>query len=671
LGIYTYAAGGTVNADQELSVPLTVTDDSAEEPVEVTNATFEWGINLVSQYGSPAGGCSFFVAGIADGTEASYKVQDGDVYLLKRLADGRATAVTAENRCFPLADDMINQRALFTNGTGELDATGAGSIAWTGAFTIYSYGGMVPWYVKDPVLTVDGEGHGAITAEVGGFASSMEDPTVKEPLEPEQDVTILELSGVAVVDGAITGTPVYRGVDYFPLNDPTDPASGRRETSAIPDEAKAADPAWGSWPTPIVDFHYRTGLSSYWHTSGLSADPNKPPLPVLLDLDGGVPEFVDVHPITISGQPQWAQAVTGEDATFTVVAESAEPVTYQWQRRAPGATEWVNVDGATGATLTLPAVTPADTGTYVRVVVTNSTTSATSDAAGVQVQDAAAPAVWSSPQDVTTFAGYRAQFAADIAGWPPPTYQWQTSVDGGATWTDHGEAGRLPSLELTGVTAEQDGLLVRAAGSNGRGADVVTETARLTVLPAPTAPTLVLPEGTMLDPDDEWLVVQALGGGYPVPTGDTIMAVVEADVWAARDDTFDYETAAVAWSHLQSVNFTDGFVDAGLYVGPGKIDPAKDYVFVTFSTTPGDHSHDAQVALPFSGGEPVWEPSIEVFAADGVTPVAEAELAYGDTVVVKGEGFDPAGNVAPEGNRPPIPAGVPAGAYVVFGSFAE
>ncbi|RIQ17194.1 HtaA domain-containing protein, partial [Jiangella rhizosphaerae] len=69
--------------------------------------------------------------------------------------------------------------------------------------------------------------------------------------------------------------------------------------------------------------------------------------------------------------------------------------------------------------------------------------------------------------------------------------------------------------------------------------------------------------------------------------------------------------------------------------------------------------------------EPVWEPSIEVFAADGVTPVGEAELAYGDTVVVRGSGFDPAGNVAPEGNRPPIPAGVPAGAYVVFGSFAE
>nr|WP_246400976.1 HtaA domain-containing protein [Jiangella mangrovi] len=672
LGVYTYAAGGTTNADQELAAPLTVTEpDPDPEPVDVTDATFEWGINLVSQYGSPAGGCSFFVAGIADGTEASYKTQDGAVHLLKRLDDGRATAVTAENRCYPLVDDKINQRALFTEGAGELDATGAGSIAWTGAFTIYSYGGMVPWYVKDPVLTLDGEGNGAIAAEVGGFASSMEDPTVKEPLDPEPGVTILELSGVTIDDGVVSGTPVYQGVDYFPLNDPTDPESGRRETSAIPDDAKAANPNWGSWPTPIVDFQYRTGLSSYWHTSGLSADPNKPPLPVLIELDGGVPEFVDVAPISIVQQPQWALVVTGEDATFSVTAESEAALTYQWQRRAPGTADWVDIEGATGTTLTLPGMTAADTGTYVRVVVGNGTIAATSDAAGVQAQDAQAPNLWSSPEDVTTFAGYKAQFNADIAGWPRPTYQWQTSDDGGDTWTDDGEAGQSPSLELTGVTAGQDGLLVRVVGSNGRGPDVVTEPAELTVLPAPAEPTLRFPSGTELDPADEFLVVQALGGGYPVPTGDTIMAVVEADVWAARDDTFDAETEAVAWSNLQSVNFTDGFVDAGLYVGPGLIDPAKDYVFVTYSTTPGDHTHDAEVAIPFAEGEPTWEPSIEVFAADGVTPAAEAELAYGDTVVVKGSGFDPAGNVAPEGNRPPIPAGVPAGTYVVLGTFAD
>ena len=651
---------------------LTVSTDPGGEPVEVTNGTFEWGINLVSQYGSPAGGCSFFVAGVADGTEASYKVQDGDVYLLKRLADGRATGVTAENRCHPLVDDKINQRALFTSGVGTVDpSTGAGSIAWTGAFTIYSYGGMVPWYVKDPVLTLAGDGTAAITAEVGGFASSIENPDVKEPLDPEPGVTILELSGVTIEDGAVSGTPVWQGVDYFPLNDPTDPESGRRDTSAIPDEAKAANPNWGSWPTPIVDFHYRTGLSSYWHTSGLSADPNKPPLPVLIELDGGVPEFVDVSPITIAEQPQWAQIVAGEDAVFTVAAESDEPLTYQWQRRAPGATDWVDVDGATSPTLTLTGLAAADTNTYVRVIVANSTTSITSNAAVVQIQDASAPSVISSPEDVLSFVGHRAEFGAYVEGWPRPTYQWQTSTDGGATWTDHGEATAQGSIAFSDLTADQDGLLVRVIGSNGRGPDVTSETAELTVLPAPTEPTLVFPEGTEFDPAQEGLSIVAAGGGYPDPTSDITVAVVETEVWENRDDTFDRETDTVAWSNVQAINFTGGFATLGLWIEGAPLDPEKDYVLVTYSNTPGDHSHDAQVAIPLTEGGPAWEPSIEVFAADGVTPVAEAELAYGDTVVVRGAGFDPEGNVAPEGNRPPIPAGVPAGAYVVFGSFAD
>ena len=68
-------------------------------------------------------------------------------------------------------------------------------------------------------------------------------------------------------------------------------------------------------------------------------------------------------------------------------------------------------------------------------------------------------------------------------------------------------------------------------------------------------------------------------------------------------------------------------------------------------------------------GEPVWEPAVEVFAADGVTPLEGAEVTWGDTVVVRGTGFDPAGNVG--GRGMPIPSDLPQGTYVVFGKFAE
>src|SRR5690625_2934242 len=68
-------------------------------------------------------------------------------------------------------------------------------------------------------------------------------------------------------------------------------------------------------------------------------------------------------------------------------------------------------------------------------------------------------------------------------------------------------------------------------------------------------------------------------------------------------------------------------------------------------------------------GEPVWEPAVEVFAADGVTPPEGAEVTWGDTVVERGTGFDPAGNVG--GRGMPIPSDLPQGTYVVFGMFAE
>ncbi|MGO8609206.1 hypothetical protein ACC848_40295, partial [Rhizobium johnstonii] len=54
---------------------------------------------------------------------------------------------------------------------------------------------------------------------------------------------------------------------------------------------------------------------------------------------------------------------------------------------------------------------------------------------------------------------------------------------------------------------------------------------------------------------------------------------------------------------------------------------------------------------------------------DGVTPVGSSALKSGDTIVVKGSGYDPTANVG--GRGAPIPATLPQGTYVVFGNFAS
>lgn len=67
--------------------------------------------------------------------------------------------------------------------------------------------------------------------------------------------------------------------------------------------------------------------------------------------------------------------------------------------------------------------------------------------------------------------------------------------------------------------------------------------------------------------------------------------------------------------------------------------------------------------------EKVWAPSIGVFLEDGVTPVGESTVYRGDTLVIKGAGFDPEANVG--GRGMPIPNNLPQGSYVVFGNFLE
>ncbi len=93
-------------------------------------------------------------------------------------------------------------------------------------------------------------------------------------------------------------------------------------------------------------------------------------------------------PPAITTQPADQSVTAGANAAFSVAATGSS-LAYQWQS-SPNGTTWSDVAGATSATLTLPAVAIADSGKRLRVVVSNSDGSVTSNPALLTVN--AAPA---------------------------------------------------------------------------------------------------------------------------------------------------------------------------------------------------------------------------------------------------------------------------------------
>jgi Immunoglobulin I-set domain len=105
--------------------------------------------------------------------------------------------------------------------------------------------------------------------------------------------------------------------------------------------------------------------------------------------------IVNASPVapSISTQPANQAVTVGQTATFSVVAAGTPPLAYQWQKNS------ANISGATSATYTTPATVSGDNGATFRVIVSNSVTSVSSNAATLTVNAVVA----SAGTDVTTY----------------------------------------------------------------------------------------------------------------------------------------------------------------------------------------------------------------------------------------------------------------------------
>ncbi|ACZ31777.1 hypothetical protein Xcel_2763 [Xylanimonas cellulosilytica DSM 15894] len=282
------------------SIPITVTVPGAAAEAgarTLTNAELRWALNAEAGSAAFFGGCNFLMAGRpgtdgdagsatpwSDDREHLYHPTDGNVQIQRVVgtgADARTAPATWAKRCtapdgtpVDLHGKVSGAEVVITGGTGTRSADGAVDIAWTGTFTVVFYGGMTYWWASDPVLHLDADGTGTLTATAGGFAADRDDSTLWAPL-PATTVTLASFTRTRPLgdDGGLLA-PDYCGVTA------TLPADATPQV-----RTDAAGVCWGSFPQDFVDFQTRGGQSSFWYTSGGARDPYKRAADVAVSFD--------------------------------------------------------------------------------------------------------------------------------------------------------------------------------------------------------------------------------------------------------------------------------------------------------------------------------------------------------------------------------------------------
>ena len=134
---------------------------------------------------------------------------------------------------------------------------------------------------------------------------------------------------------------------------------------------------------------------------------------------GAVPAAPALSPITVTTAPADLTLREGQSASLAVVASSALPLVYQWQRNG------VSIAGATSASYSTPALTLADNGVRYAVVMANASGANQSATATLTLLPAAAAPVLAPLLQVAVAApGQSVLISTTVGGSLPYTYQW-------------------------------------------------------------------------------------------------------------------------------------------------------------------------------------------------------------------------------------------------------
>jgi len=227
----------------------------------------------------------------------------------------------------------------------------------------------------------------------------------------------------------------------------------------------------------------------------------------------------------VSKQPVNVIVEEGQSASFITTASGVPTPTVQWELSSNGGVSWSPIEGATAPTLTIASAKTAESADQFRAVYKNVAGEATSKAATLTVQKA--PAMTMQPVSITVEEGQSAVFEATASGSPTPTVKWETSANGGKTWTAVA-GGTSNQLTIVGAKTSISGHEYRATFTNAVG-KVTSEAATLTVRKAPS----VSKQPTSLTVDEgQGAVFEATGSGFPSPTEQWEISTDGGSTWS-------------------------------------------------------------------------------------------------------------------------------------------
>jgi hypothetical protein len=264
--------------------------------------------------------------------------------------------------------------------------------------------------------------------------------------------------------------------------------------------------------------------------------------------------------LSIVTQPTSASILLGQNATFSVLADGAAPLKYEWKK------DGASIAGATGSTLRLVNVTASQAGSY-SVLVTNNSGSVTSNSAALTVN---------SPLTITANPTSRSaaigdalasvfNVTANAASGVTLTYQWRkdgVNIPGATSAT----------LGLTSITAADFGTYsVTVSSPTGT---ITSSSAALYRASDPVvAPAITRePKGITIKAGSS-LILSVAATGSPAPTyqwqlngtavpGATAATLVLTDILASQSGSYNVvvtNSAGSATSKSATVVINDGF----------------------------------------------------------------------------------------------------------------